>query len=150
VVKIQAGRQQLPFRVSGSSFVSLGEHARERGGERCSCLPGEKKERGVRIRKPEYEALCTFDLCIGIAAKSSHVYGTLVPSCLIERPWRTGGRGPFLVGQFGRPWCGEGPTMTGWRARVEPRAHQMPMTQNLNHFWYMIVTCHTTNTPPLK
>jgi hypothetical protein len=46
----------------------------------------------VRIRKPEYEALCTFDLCIGIAAKSQHVYGTLASSCLLERPWWTGER----------------------------------------------------------
>ena len=51
MVKIQAGRQQLPFRVSGSSFVSLGEHARERGGERCSCLPGEKKGEGSEDKK---------------------------------------------------------------------------------------------------
>lgn len=62
------------------------------------------------MRKPEYEALCTFDLCIGIAAKSLHVYGTLVPSCLLERAVVDLGRGPFLVGQFGRPWCGEDPT----------------------------------------
>ena len=46
----------------------------------------------MRIRKPEYEALCTFDPCIGIAAKSLQVYGTLVPSCLLERPWWTGER----------------------------------------------------------
>jgi hypothetical protein len=85
---------------------------------------------------------CTFDLCIGIAAKSSHVYGTLVPSCLIERPWRTGGRGPFLVGQFGWPWCGEGPTMTGWRARVEPRAHQIADDSKMNP-----VLVHDRNLP---
>jgi hypothetical protein len=48
----------------------------------------------VRIRKPEYEALCTFDLCIGIAAKSQRVYGTLASSLSAREAVVDWGEGP--------------------------------------------------------
>ena len=46
MVKIQVGRQQLPFESAVRPFVSLEARAGGEEGEHCSCLPDEEKRRG--------------------------------------------------------------------------------------------------------